>query len=92
MTALSEDGSIGVYDLKTHLSSVLEEVIAGREVTVTRHGHAIARIAPVVQTTRAERLRVIEEMRAARAGRRFPPGESAAELVREGRDERFSWI
>ena len=87
MSALAEDGSIGVYDLKTHLSSVLEEVIAGREVTVTRHGYAVARIAPVVQTTREQRIAALERIKALRRSVVQVPGEpSVVEMIREDRD------
>ena len=46
MSAVSPGGSIGIYDLKNQLSAVLEEVMEGKEVTVTKHGRPIARIAP----------------------------------------------
>ena len=46
MSVISEQGTVGVYDLKANLSSVLEEVMAGRIVTITRHGHPIASIQP----------------------------------------------
>jgi prevent-host-death family protein len=46
MSVTSPDGAIGIYDLKNKLSAVLEEVLAGKEVTVTKHGRPIARIAP----------------------------------------------
>lgn len=86
MSALAEDGSIGVYDLKTHLSSVLEEVMAGREVTVKRHGHAIARIAPLTPTTDDQRAAAVDRIRVRRSGRKL--GMGAAELIREMRDAR----
>lgn len=83
MTAIADDDTIGVYDLKAHLSSVLEEVIAGRVVTVTRHGHAIARIHPAVTSTVDERRAAVERMKRARAGRKL--GQPVAELIAEGR-------
>lgn len=86
MSILADNGSIGVYDLRTHLSSVLEEVIAGREVTVTRHGHPIARIAPVTPTTDEQRIAAIDRIKERRSGRTL--GIGAAELIREMRDSR----
>lgn len=83
MTAIADDDTIGVYDLKAHLSSVLEEVIAGRIVTVTRHGHAIARIHPAVTSTLEERRAAIERMKRARKGRKL--GMSAKAAIAEGR-------
>jgi len=37
---------IGAYELKTHLSEVLDAVEHGQSVVVTRHGRQIARISP----------------------------------------------
>jgi prevent-host-death family protein len=83
MSAIADDDTIGVYDLKAHLSSVLEEVISGRVVTVTRHGHAIARIHPAVTSTLEERRAAIERMKRARTGRKL--GMSAKAAIAEGR-------
>lgn len=52
MSALTGDETIGVDDLKTHLCAVLEEVIAGRQMTITRHSHPIAQLSPVASPTR----------------------------------------
>ncbi|HUB84438.1 MAG TPA: type II toxin-antitoxin system prevent-host-death family antitoxin [Rhizomicrobium sp.] len=38
---------IGAYDAKTNLGRLLDEVEAGATVTITRHGRAIARLAPI---------------------------------------------
>ena len=43
---------VGVLEAKTHLSALLEEVFAGEEVVITRHGKAIAKL------TRADGTRV----------------------------------
>lgn len=83
MSVISDEGTIGVYDLKAHLSSVLEEVLAGRIVTITRHGHPIASIQPLAATARHERAEALQEMRAQRRGRRL--GMSARAAIEEGR-------
>lgn len=83
MSVVADDGTVGVYDLKTHLSSVLEEVSAGRMVTVTRHGHPIARIQPVSASSADERRAAIERMRKARQGRSL--GMPMREAIAEGR-------
>lgn len=83
MSAISDEDTIGVYDLKVHLSSVLEEVLAGRIVTITRHGHAIARLHPATASTAEERGAAIERMKRARVGRRL--GMSLHEAINEGR-------
>ncbi len=41
-----ESKTIGSYELKTHLSEVLDAVEHGQTVIVTRHGKPIAQIGP----------------------------------------------
>ncbi|MCK6575640.1 type II toxin-antitoxin system prevent-host-death family antitoxin [Myxococcota bacterium] len=38
-----------VADTKAHLSEILDEVVTGREVTITRRGRAIAKLVPIVE-------------------------------------------
>ncbi|MBC8037779.1 MAG: type II toxin-antitoxin system prevent-host-death family antitoxin [Rhizobiales bacterium] len=38
--------TIGAFEAKTHLSSLLDKVEAGEEVVITRHGKAVARMVP----------------------------------------------
>lgn len=83
MSVISEHGTVGVYDLKANLSSVLEEVLAGRIVTITRHGHPIASIQPLVATSRRERADALRHMREDRRGRRL--GMSGREAIEAGR-------
>jgi len=86
MTAVAEDGTIGVYDLKTHLSAVLEEVIAGRQVTITRHGHPIAQLTPAASPTREQRRQAIQEIREiAKTAKPLPAGVTIESLYKEGR-------
>lgn len=86
MSVLAADGSVGVYDLKTHLSEVLEEVAAGREVTVTRHGHPIARLAPVAGPTREQRQAAIERIQQRiKTVKPLPPGVTIEDLYKQGR-------
>jgi len=39
---------VGIFEAKTHLSSLLDEVEKGGEVTITRHGKPVAKL---VRTT-----------------------------------------
>jgi prevent-host-death family protein len=48
---------IGIRELRDGLSKHLALVREGRTLTVTDHGHPIARIVPVDVPTRLERLR-----------------------------------
>ena len=46
----------GVRDLRDHLSRYLAQVRDGAEVTVTDHGHAVARLVPLKQPRTLDRL------------------------------------
>ncbi len=39
--------SVGVHEAKTHLSRLLEDVVAGEEVVITRRGQEVASLVPV---------------------------------------------
>jgi prevent-host-death family protein len=83
MTALPDHPTIGVFDLKAQLSSVLEEVTAGQVYTVTRHGHPIARITPISSSSIEERRAAAERMKSARRGRTL--GMPMKDAVAQGR-------
>ena len=86
MSVVSPEGSIGVYDLKNKLSAVLEEVLAGKEVTVTKHGRPIARIAPVTAPGLEDRVAAVASIHAlGDTVRRSPSEKSARDLIDEGR-------
>jgi prevent-host-death family protein len=38
---------VNIYAAKTHLSRLIDQVNAGEEVVITRHGRAVARLVPV---------------------------------------------
>ncbi|MDR2504172.1 MAG: type II toxin-antitoxin system prevent-host-death family antitoxin [Deltaproteobacteria bacterium] len=40
---------IALYEAKNKLSGLLDEVAAGKSITITRHGKAAARLVPVDQ-------------------------------------------
>lgn len=48
--------NIGAFEAKTHLSALLDQVAKGEEITITRHGHPVARLVPV-GVNRPERAR-----------------------------------
>lgn len=86
MTAVAGDGSIGVYDLKNHLSAVLEEVVGGREITVTKHGRPVARIAPVSAPSQTERVAALAALHALSARTKpLPDDLTIRDLIDEGR-------
>ena len=86
MGVVSPEGSIVVYDLKNQLSFVLEEVLAGKEVTVTKHGRPIARIAPITAPGLEDRVAAVAAIHAlGNTVRRLPNDKSARDLTDEGR-------
>lgn len=49
--------SVGAYEAKTHLPRLLERVIRGESLTITRHGRPVARLVPVEDDDRSRALR-----------------------------------
>lgn len=47
MTKSDRASHVGVHEAKTHLSRLLEQVLAGDEVVIERRGEPIARLVPV---------------------------------------------
>jgi len=75
---------IGSYEAKTHLPRLLDEVAKGDEITITKHGVAIAILGPASpQPARTAH----EAITGLRAFRRSHPlnGLSLRELIDEGR-------
>jgi prevent-host-death family protein len=69
--------TVGTFEAKTHLSSLLEQIERGEEITITRHGRAVARLVPLpaVDRGRLEDTVAAEGVPArAPAGRAFGQG------------------
>lgn len=60
--------TVGAFEAKTHLSTLLERVSRGEEVLITRHGKAIARLVPAGTADRERVDAAITRLKAARAG------------------------
>jgi prevent-host-death family protein len=75
--------TVNLAQAKAHLSELLDRVEAGEEVTVTRHGRAVAHIQPVSRPKRPLRLDDLAAFRATMPRLRG----SSTELLREARDE-----
>ncbi len=41
--------TVGIFDAKTHLSSLVDEVERGGEVVITRHGKPVAKLVPAAE-------------------------------------------
>jgi prevent-host-death family protein len=73
---------VGIYEAKTHLSELIARVEAGETVEITRHGKAVARLAPAIEVRKRSLDEVQEEMRKFRRGR-----HATVEEILEWRDE-----
>ena len=75
---MSEDGTqpgrVGVRELRQNLSVYLDRVKDGETLVVTEHGHAVARLAPLVGDPESVLDRLIAE------GRAWPAEGTFAEL------------
>lgn len=74
---------VGIYEAKTHLARILDEVERGETITITRHGRPIAKLSPIDVMKRPV-AEVIADIRANRKGRTLG-GLSIKELIEEGR-------
>lgn len=77
--------TVGVYEAKTHLARLLDEVEAGETITITRHGRPVARIVPHAgpPRSRTDAVRAIREFGCEHRG--ALAGLSIRELIEEGR-------
>ncbi len=76
--------TIGAYEAKTHLSSLLERVAKGESITITKHGHPVAVMQPVAERVRRPLTEVVADLREFRHGWRLE-GISLREMIEEGR-------
>ena len=74
---------VGVYEAKTHLTRLLNDVERGEQITITRHGKPVAELVPVARKRRSV-AETIEAIKKFRKGNRLD-GVSIKELIEEGR-------
>lgn len=84
---------VGIFDAKTHLSSLVDEVEKGREIVITRHGKPVAKLVRAEKSTDRltpeqveKRLRALKELR--EIGRRLNLNLTQGEIkarIEEGR-------
>ncbi len=73
---------IGSYEAKTHLPRLIDKVLQGETVQITRHGVPVAQLVPVDK--RPPISEVIEDLRRFRKGKKLG-GISIKDLISEGR-------
>jgi len=75
--------SVGAYEAKTNLARLLEEVAAGKTITITKHGVPVAVLAPP-GPDRGAAGAAADGLRTFRAKHRLG-GVTIRELIEEGR-------
>jgi prevent-host-death family protein len=77
--------SVGIFEAKTHLSALVDRVELGEEIVITRHGKPVARLMPVADDERADRLKAIRELKDFRAEHPLST-EEILEYIKAGRE------
>lgn len=57
---------VGIFEAKSRLSELVERAEAGNEVTITRHGKAVAKLVPATADKPIDRSALFGEIRAFR--------------------------
>ena len=76
--------TVGAYEAKTHLPSLLKRVEQGEQILITRHGVPVAVLGPPPAQTKPDVAEVIRAIREFRKGRTLG-GMSIREMIEEGR-------
>lgn len=76
--------TVGTFEAKTHLSTLLDQVEQGEEITITKHGKAVARLVPVGAISRDRLEDTVARLKAFRRGRRLGDLSTRA-LIEDGR-------
>lgn len=76
--------TVGVYEAKTHLPKLLERVMRGERITITKHGVPVAVLQPPDPAMTADTRSVIAELREFREKQTLD-GLSLKEMIQEGR-------
>ncbi len=77
--------TIGSFEAKTHLASLLDRVQKGEHITITKRGVPVAMLVPAQLDAGKERSLVIAEIKEFGRGRALPPGCTVRDLIEEGR-------
>ncbi|MBI3819536.1 MAG: type II toxin-antitoxin system Phd/YefM family antitoxin [Planctomycetes bacterium] len=82
----STKSAIGVFNVKQHLSEILDRVEKGESIVITRHGGPVARLVPFTQPINyTSVVDVINNLKKLRKGVRLPKGVTIRQLIDEGR-------
>lgn len=77
--------SVGLFEAKTKLSELVDRAAGGEEITITRRGHAVAKLIPAAQQKARDPGKAMEEIRKLFKGVTLPKGYNIKRLIEEGR-------
>lgn len=78
--------TIGLFEAKTHLSELVARAERGEEVVITRHNKPVAKLVPVVRSTRAAAQRRQAALDTLQSFERITvKGATVKELIEVGR-------
>ena len=75
--------TVGAFEAKTNLSRLIDQVVGGEQVTITKHGVPVARIVPI-NTLSLNGAQAVKRIRELSSGVTLG-GESICALINEGR-------
>jgi prevent-host-death family protein len=78
--------SVGAYQAKTHLPELLDRVVKGERIVITRRGTPVAELIPIEPARGRDSGAVVDEILEFQKGRGLQ-GDRIADLIREGRRE-----
>ncbi len=76
--------TVGAYEAKTHLASLLRQVARGKEVVITKRDRPVARLIPP-DSPQIKREDVFRRIRAFHGRLSLAGGETAKDLINAGR-------
>lgn len=54
--------TVGAFEAKTHFSALLEQVISGEQILITKHGQLVAKIMPMTGVDKKETEEAIQSI------------------------------
>jgi prevent-host-death family protein len=76
--------TVGAYEAKTHLPKLLERVIKGERITITKHGVPVAVLQPPLSLRKTDPRKIINELRKFREKNTLKE-LSIRDMIEEGR-------
>ena len=76
---------VGIYEAKAKFSDLVDRVQRGAEVTITKHGKAVAKLVPATQTGRSGRTEAFAAIDRLRRELKVTKRFNLRQIIEEGR-------